>query len=66
MHRLRLIHIELFGPETMPMAALFTHSLRGLHHIYLNLMITYIVLSQISVLEILEWYTFMVTTIIHY
>jgi len=40
--------------------------LRGLHYVYLNLMITYIMLSQISVLQVLEWYTFMVTTIIHY
>ena len=52
--------------ETVPMAATIRPLLRGLHHIYFNLMITYIVFSQMSVLEIYEWYTFMVTTIIHY
>ena len=48
------------------MAAIIRPLLRGLHHVYLNMMITYIVFSQISVLEMYEWYTFMVTTIIHY
>ena len=61
-----LIHIELFSPETVPMAVIIRPLLRGLHHVYFNLMITYVVFSQISVLEIYQWYTFMVTTIIHY
>ena len=62
----RLIYIELFSPETVPMAAIIHPLLRGLHHVYLNLIITYIVFFQISVLEIYEWNTFMVITIIHY
>ena len=57
MHWLRLIHLELFSLETVHMAVSIHPLLRGLHHVYLNLMITYIVLSQISDLEILEWYT---------
>ena len=40
---LRLIHIELFSPETVPMAAIIRPLLIGLHHVYLNLMITYII-----------------------
>ena len=51
--------LELVSPETVPMEAIIRPLLRGLHHVYLNLMITYVVFSQISVLEIYEWYTFM-------
>ena len=61
-----LIHIELFSSETVPMAAIMRPLLRGLYHVYFNLMITYIVFSQISVLVIYEWYIFIVITIIHY
>lgn len=42
---LHLIHIELFSPKTVPMASIIRALLRGLHHVYLNMMITYIVLS---------------------
>ena len=41
----------------MPMAAIIHQLLRGLHYVYLNLTITQIVFSQISVLELFEWYT---------